>query len=95
MRFNDCFLGKTSLAKSLQMFLGGMGEGLNAVTRPVFCRLKQNNKVIWEIRLHKSLKFVQGKLTLAVIISKTLDRWEFIKQTFSIVINSFLDKLVH
>ena len=27
MRFNDCFLGKTSLAKSLQMFLGGMAGG--------------------------------------------------------------------
>ena len=94
MRFNDCFLGKTSLAKSLQMFLGGMGGG-TAVTRPVFRRLKQNNKVIWEIRLHKSLKLVLGKLTLAVIISKTLDRWEFFKQTFSIVINSLLDQLVH
>ena len=43
MRFSDCFQGKTSLAKNLQMVFRGVGVGggggvANAVTRLVFHR---------------------------------------------------------
>ena len=42
LRFNDCFLSKTSLAKNLQMLFRGGGD-FNPVTRPVFYKGKDVN----------------------------------------------------
>ena len=81
MRFSDCFQGKTSLAKNLQMFFRGGGRGgwgrvvANPVTRPVFPQVKTIRRIFASFLINyvggcNVIEFTQLTYELENVVSK-------------------------